>query len=100
MSFWFGFQALKISFGMLWALADNIRSSVKKDKNLSFSGTKICLKEKLRLQTTIFLEILRAVCRIVDWVPKLIQKSFQTMEQKYVQRCETKVVVDACNASY
>ena len=27
MSFWFCFQALKISFGMMWALADNIRSN-------------------------------------------------------------------------
>ena len=47
-----------------------------------------------------FLEILKSVCVSVDWVPKLIQKSFQTMEQKLVQRCETKVVADACNASY
>ena len=45
-----------------------------------------------------FLEILKAVCLSVNWVPKLIQKSFQTMEQKLVQRCETKVVADACNA--
>ena len=42
----------------------------------------------------------RAVYLSVDWVPKLIQKSFQTMEQTFVQRCETKVVADACNASY
>ena len=31
-----------------------------------------------------------------DWVPKLIQKSFQTMEQNLVQRCETKVDADTC----
>ena len=41
-----------------------------------------------------------AVCLSVDWVPKLIQKSFPTMEKKLVQTCETKdkVVADACNA--
>ena len=46
-----------------------------------------------------FLEILKAVCLSVDWVLKLIQKGFPTMEQKFVQRCETKVVADAWNAS-
>ena len=46
-----------------------------------------------------FLEILKAVCLIFDWVLKLIQISFQAMEQKLVQRCETKVDVDACKAS-
>ena len=46
-----------------------------------------------------FLEILKAVCFRVDWVPKLIQKFFPTMEQKLVQRCETEIVADACNAS-
>ena len=66
---------------------------------MSLLGTKSCLKEKLRLQTTIFLELLKTVCLSVDWVPKLIQKSFQTMEQKLVQRCETKVVADAYNTS-
>ena len=35
----------------------------------------------------------------VNRVPKLIQKSCPTMEQKFIQRCETKVVADACNAS-
>ena len=71
-------------------------------KFLSFVGTKSCLKEKLTLQTTIFLKILKAVCIKVNWVPNLIQKSFffNTMEQKLLQRCETKVVADACNASY
>ena len=48
----------------------------------------------------IFLEILKAVCLSVDWVPKLIQKFFPTMEQKFVQRCETEIVADACNDSY
>ena len=47
-----------------------------------------------------FLEILKAVCLSVDWVPKLIQKKFPTIEQKLVQRCETEIVADACNASY
>ena len=35
-----------------------------------------------------------------DCVPKLIQKSFQTREQQFVQRCETKVGADACKGSY
>ena len=35
-----------------------------------------------------FLEILKAVCLSVDWVPKLIQNLFPTMEQKLVQRCD------------
>ena len=47
-----------------------------------------------------FLELLKAVCLSVDWVPKLIQNFFPTMEQKLVQRCETEIVADACNASY
>ena len=46
-----------------------------------------------------FLEILKAVCLSANWVPKLIQKCFQTIKQKLVQRSETKVVADACNAS-
>ena len=46
-----------------------------------------------------FLEILKAVCFSVDWVPKLIQNFFPTMEQKLVQHCETEIVADACNAS-
>ena len=57
------------------------------------------MKEKLLLQIPIFLEILKTVRLIFDWVPKLIQISFQAMEQKLVQRCETKVDVDACKAS-
>ena len=47
-----------------------------------------------------FLEILKAVCLSVDWVPKLIQKFFPTTEQKLVQHCETEIVADACNALY
>ena len=46
-----------------------------------------------------FLEITKVVCLSINWVPKLIQKIFLTMEQKLVQRCETEVVADACNAS-
>ena len=41
---------------------------------------------------------------MADWldplVPKLIQKSFLTREQQFVQHCETKVGADACKASY
>ena len=47
-----------------------------------------------------FIEILKAVCLSIDLVLELIQKSFPTIEQKIVQRCETKVVADACNALY
>ena len=55
---------------------------------------------KLSLQTKLFfLEILKPVCFTFDWVPKLIQISFQAMEQKLVQRCETTVDADACKAS-
>ena len=46
--------------------------------------------EKLRLRTSICFRGL---------VQKLIQKSFQTIEQKLVQRYETKVGADACKAS-
>ena len=49
---------------------------------------------------TFFLEILKAVYLSTDWVPKLIQKTFPTMEQKLFQRCETEIVAVACNASY
>ena len=45
------------------------------------------------------LEILKAVCLSVDWVPRLILKNFPTMEQKLAQGCETEVVADACNVS-
>ena len=36
----------------------------------------------------------------VNWVPKLIQKSFQTREKQFVQRWETKVGANACKGSY
>ena len=74
-------------------------TSVKKAQILSSSRTKSCLTEKLSLQTPFFLEILKAVCLTFDLVPKLIQISFQAMEQKLVQRCETKVNADACKSS-
>ena len=66
---------------------------------MSFLGTKSCLAEKLKSQTYLFCEIPKAVYLSFDWVPKIIQKSFQTMEQKLVQRCDTKVGADACKAS-
>ena len=46
-----------------------------------------------------FLEILKAVCLSVDWVQKLIQNFFSTMEKKLVQRSESEIVADDCNAS-
>ena len=56
--------------------------------------------ENIKLQTSIFfLQILKAVCFSFNWVPKLIQKSFQTRQQQFVQRCETKVGADACKGS-
>ena len=73
--------------------------SVKKAQILSFLRTKRCLTEKLSLLKPFFLEILKAVCFTFDWVPKLIQISFQAMEQKLVQRCKTKVNLDTCKAS-
>ena len=67
---------------------------------MSFLRTKCCLTEKPSLQTPFFfLEILKSVCLTFDWVPKLIQISFQAMEQKLVQRCETKDDADSCKAS-
>ena len=52
------------------------------------------------ITTHIFLEILKAVCLSVDLVPKLIQKIPPKMEQKLVQRCETEIVANSCNALY
>ena len=75
-------------------------TSVKKVKIFVILRTKSCLKENQNYQPQFFWEILKAACFSADWVPKLIQKSFQTVEQNLVQRCETKVVADACNASY
>ena len=51
-------------------------------------------------QQFFFLEILKAVCLSVDWVPKLTKNFFSTLEQNLVQRCETEIVGDAYNASY
>ena len=68
---------------------------------MSFLKTKSGLTEKQSLQTSfLFLEILKAVCLTFDWVPKLVQISFQAMEQKLVQCCESKVDADAFKASY
>ena len=47
-----------------------------------------------------FKEILKAVCLSVDLVQKLIQNFFPKIEQKLIQRCETAIVANACNASY
>ena len=58
------------------------------------------MTEKIRFQTSFFLENLKAVCLSFNWVPKLIQKSFQTWEPQFVQRCKTKVGADACKGSY
>ena len=62
---------------------------------LYFLGTK-----NYEYKPNFFLEIPKAVCLSVDWVPKLILKICPTMKQKLVQRCETEVVADACNASF
>ena len=45
-------------------------------------------------------KILKAVCLTFDLVPKVIQISFQAIDQKLVQCCETKVDADSCKASY
>ena len=45
-----------------------------------------------------FLKILKAVCLSVDLVLKLIQKISLKLEQKLVQRCDTEIVANACNA--
>ena len=52
------------------------------------------------ITNNIVLEILKGVCLSVDQVPKLIQNFFSTMEQKFIQCCETEIVADACIASY
>ena len=72
---------------------------LKRPKFCNFWGLKLS-EGKTKIQTIFFLEILKAVCLSVDWVPKLIQNFFPTMEQELVQRCETEIVVDACIASY
>ena len=48
-------------------------------------------ERKTKMTNHIFLkEILKAVWLSVKWVPKLINKSFKTMEQKLFPRFETK----------
>ena len=42
---------------------------------------------------------MKALCLSFDWVPKSSHLSLQTMEQKLVQRGETKVDADDCKAS-
>ena len=64
-----------------------------------FGQTDEAYRWRVCYQRGLFLGILKAACLSVDWVPKLIQKIFSTMEQKLFQRCETEIVADACNAS-
>ena len=63
-------------------------------------GLKSVLRKNYDYKPQFFKEILKAVCLSVNWVPNLIQTFFPTMEQKFVQRSETEIVADACNASY
>ena len=48
----------------------------------------------------LFLQILIAVCLGCVYKTKLGPIGFLIIEQKFVQRCETKIVVNACKASY
>ena len=54
---------------------------------------------KIWLQT-FFVKILKVLSIGFVYVPNLGQMNFKSMEQKGVQRCETKVNADACKASY
>jgi hypothetical protein len=72
---------------------------LKRPKFCHFLGLKAVWRKNYDYKPQFVLEILKAVYLSVDWVPKLIQKFFPTMEQKLVQRCETEIVADACNAS-
>ena len=72
---------------------------LKRPKFCHFLGLKAVWRKNYDYKPQFFLEILKAVCLSVDWVPKLIQNFFPTMEQKLVQRCETEIIADACNAS-
>ena len=72
---------------------------LKRPKFCHFLGLKAVWRKNYGYKTQFFLEILKAVCLSVNWAPKLIQIFFPTMEQKLVQRCETEIVADACNAS-
>ena len=54
---------------------------------------------KTKIKNQFFFEILKAVCLSFDWVPKLIQNSCQSREQKFVQRCDTMVGAYVCKAN-
>ena len=73
---------------------------LKRTKLCNFWGLKAVWRKNYDYKPQFVLEILRAVCLSVDWVPKWIQNFFPTMEQKLIQHWETEIVVDACNASY
>ena len=62
----------------------------KRPKFCHFYGLKAVWQKNHYCKPHFFREIMKAVCLTFDWVPKLIQISFQVMEQKLVQRCETK----------
>ena len=62
-------------------------------------GLKLSDGKHLDYKPFFFLQIPSDVCFSFDWVPRLIQKSFQSREHKLVQRCEIRVGVDACKAS-
>ena len=84
---------------IVWQSQGNLIHFSKKCPNfVVFKDLKLSDGQTI-IANPIFLEILKAVCLSFDWVPKLIQISFQTMEQKLAQRCETKVDGDACKAS-
>ena len=86
---------------VLWQSQGNFFSlQLKRPKFFNFWGIKAVWRKNYDYKPQFFLEILKAVCLCVDWVPKLIQNFFSIMEQKLVQRCETEIVADACNASY
>ena len=72
----------------------------KKAKTLSLSRTKSCLTEKLSLQTPIFFRDSESCMWHLQLGTKVNPDSVQAMEQKIVQRCETKVDADACKSSY
>ena len=72
----------------------------KRPKFCHFQGLKAIGRKNYHCRALFYFKILKAVCLTFDWVPKLIQISFQAMEQKLFQRCETKADADACKASY
>ena len=85
---------------MMANLTKSFSFQLKRPKICNFFGLKAVLRKNYDYKPQFFLEILKAVCLSVDWVPKLIQIFFPTMEQKLVQRCGTEIVADACSASY